>query len=87
MTSIEWADPPPQRTGVGNSKWLSVVAALKGRPGQWAKIATFGSPSSAQNLSREIRRGAGHWAPAGAFDAVRRDLDVYARYLGEEGRS
>ena len=80
--NIEWAEPPARRNGKGNSKWLPVIAELKKRPGQWAKITTLGSSTTAHNLAREIQRGAGHWGNEGTFEAAGRGCDVYARYIG-----
>lgn len=82
MTGIEFCDPPFNPKAKGNSKWHEVVLALRERPGEWAKIATRGTKESARNFASEIRRGSGNFRPAGAFEAVARDGQVWARYVG-----
>jgi hypothetical protein len=62
----------------------AAVAALKGRPGQWALVSTKDRPAAAKSLARKVRLGIGSWKPAGAFDATVRGLDVWAIYKGGE---
>jgi hypothetical protein len=76
---IEFVDPP--WTPSSNTQWSVVVAQLKGRPHEWAKIAARTS-DGANNLAKAVRHGSGTWAPRGAFEATCRSGDVYARYIG-----
>lgn len=78
---IEWGDPPPKRLLSG---LLPVATALKERPGQWARVLTYSSGGAAHVAAQQIKYGhSKHFKPAGSFDAVSRDCDVWARYVGD----
>lgn len=67
------------------TNWRLVSDQLRGRPGEWARIAV-GSHALAQ-FSRIVSGSARNWLPAGAFDATTRNVDgqivLWAVYIGE----
>lgn len=82
MPEVVFEEPP--RTRVQHA---IVVAALRERPGEWARVGVYATPGSAHSLARQIKRATlNAWAPAGAFEAVGRTVKgehrVYARYVG-----
>lgn len=73
--------PPRKGNRAPDGRWLSIAAALKDRPGQWALIAITGSTTSSW-----ISRGMRGFAPAGAYEATTRTLgkgrvELWARYV------
>lgn len=87
MDEIEWNDPPVRHRRTHN--WEPVAAALKERPGQWAKVA---AGDAHRQTPYNIANGQiNAFKPAGAFEGRSRiaadgTYDVYARYVGGVGR-
>lgn len=71
---------PPQNPPRGADATLrdQFVAALKARPGVWAKWPSVESTSFASN----IRRGMIRHFRGGEFEAETRNGSVYVRYVG-----
>jgi hypothetical protein len=83
MPPVDWVEKVPQRKRRG--KWFEITAALRTRPGQWARVATSTNTSYATML----KQGKLGDALPGEFEAEsRRDdvgsYDIYARYVGDE---
>lgn len=73
----------PVTTGRDPNAWQNEAAELKARPGQWARVATKQTTSSAGTLASRIKEGQIRaFIPAGHFQAVIRGMDVWARYVG-----
>lgn len=53
MSDIEWGAPPPKATGRTGAA-VEFVAALKTRPGEWAKYPTAMSNCAASNLRQRF---------------------------------
>jgi hypothetical protein len=88
MTELEWREPPPSRRGKHSAgKGAATAAALRQRPGVWARISQDGNSGTAI----AIKSGkASAFSPGGSFEAVTRkrpdgNFDIYARYVGENG--
>lgn len=85
---IEWENPPERKRAQQGSVWDPVAAALKSRPGKWARIVENGPTGIAS-----VIRGGGLvcFRPKGSFETrvgnytERWIADVYARYVGERG--
>lgn len=78
---VEWVSEPPRRRRRGG-KWTVILAALRERPGQWARVAT----SSNTGMATLLRQGKLGDAQPGEFEAVARvdelgAFDIYARYI------
>lgn len=64
--------------------WSPVARVLRARPGEWAKIAARASQPSASGVANSVRQGRYlAFQPSGAFEAVSRGTDVWARFVGE----
>jgi hypothetical protein len=73
MSELKWEDPPPQAKEPGRKSRLHVIAAaLKDRPGSWAKLEqSWDSLAAAKVYASGIRFAKSEaWAPKGAFDAI-----------------
>lgn len=87
INTVIWEDPP-DHTGAGHDgvtgKWEVVLDQLVDNPGTWGVIATFGDPSRAYNLNRNLRRGIlrGSKRPGFTFRSRRAgdEWRVYGRY-------
>lgn len=87
MSEFEWEDPPETTRRVYR-RHDTIARQLRGRQGEWAKVAVCRSDPGARNLANRVRSGLTvAYLPAGDFEAVVREVDgefrVYARYLGE----
>lgn len=88
MTEMKWEDPPGAKRGEGaQGKHIIIAAELRGRPGAWARVATYRNQRTAGSIAYGIRKGIQRaYEPAGAFEAVSRSdsegYQVYARYVG-----
>lgn len=90
--TVKWDDPPEElaqhRSGGARgplaTAWLSEVAELKSRPGQWGRIAYFpGGGRPAYNLVDNIRRGrVAAFRPQGTFEARAIKGEVWVRWTG-----
>jgi hypothetical protein len=85
---VKFQDPPPAKTGPHAGGWFQIAAELKARPGEWAIVRE----NVTSNISTYIRRGgSAAFVPAGSFEATARRngtpgrVDIYARYVGENG--
>lgn len=91
QTRIYFEEPPPRQTRpMGSTKNEQIAAKLRKRPGDWAKIGTYGSASSMNSVAHQIRHGKlTPYTPEGSFEAVARTVggkhNVWARYVGEGG--
>lgn len=84
--SISWESPSAHQSSRGQNDWTGIAAALRGRPGDWAKVFT-GKRSTASNNAERIKTGVGAFKPQGAFEATTRGngdgaVDLFARYVG-----
>ncbi len=86
---ITFEEPPQPRKGGGSVLHAQAAAALRARPGQWARIGTYSNSGSASSMVQTIRMARTRaYEPAGAFEAVSRTVKgvhgVWARYKGGE---
>lgn len=88
---IHFENPPvrQQRT-VKKTRHEQITAKLRKRPGEWARIGTYGSGASMSSTAYHIRHaGIAAYTPAGAYEATGRTVDgkhaVWARYIGPDG--
>lgn len=82
MTDIQFGGLPQSLRGFSISPW---AAALKERPGEWAKIQTYSNAGTASKAANNIRKGiVSAYRPAGSFEATIRGCDLWARYVGDE---
>lgn len=66
-------------------KYREQAAALRSSPGQWATIILAGSPNAAWCHAQAVKTGRrAAFRPAGSFQAVTRECEVIARYVGGE---
>lgn len=83
-SAVEWGDPPPAAYGAKSALYADAAAALRTRPGEWAKVASDLPPSTAS----QIRSGRYKAFPKGEFEITHRKVDgsdlrdVWARYIG-----
>jgi hypothetical protein len=82
MTAVEFGDLPPSTTRPW-TKWREVFELLKTRPGDWAKVTTTPTASTASSIASKLRRGQLGEIPEGEIEAVNRGMDVWARYIGD----
>lgn len=87
--AIDWVDEPPApRTSRTSARWADELAALRTRPGRWARIASDLKATTAHSSAKALRDSRGiPDTPAGTYEAVARATrpgicDLYARYLG-----
>jgi len=77
------APPPKAKPGGapgGNPNLAAIAERLRKNPGCWAMIGT-----NSVSLAKAIRDGdLEAYRPAGAFEAVYRSGDTWARYVGKE---
>lgn len=87
MNEIVFEDPP--RGGRGYIKHAPIAAALREKPGQWARVASYATLRHTSHVAYLMRSGRlKAYMPAGTFEAMGRTVDgvhaVYARYVGED---
>lgn len=90
MTSIVFEEPPASKRGAKSTRHRDVVAQLKARPGEWARIRTGTTRASVDSCAQQIRTGRlVAYNPAGTFEAVGRTVEgayvVFARYIAKDG--
>lgn len=86
-TVLAWEEPPVTVRRRGHRLPVDherIAAALRGRPGRWARL-----PMATTGLAGQIKRGdLRAYRPAGAFEAVRRgdgdEIRVWVRFVGQE---
>lgn len=85
----QWEDPPedvPMAGSSGRNRYAEVIKGLRENKGKWAKLAPRSSVQSARSLAGNILHGRiGSFTPAGAFEAKHSGVDVWVRFLGNEG--
>jgi hypothetical protein len=83
VESIQWSEPPLDSRG-GGRRHRPIAEALKNKPGEWAMIGTYPNARSSGQIAYAIRQASlVAYRPAGAFEAVGRRGQVFARYVGE----
>lgn len=76
--SVTFGDIPNRDT-----RWAPVAAALRERPGEWAKVEFEGTDSSCRSTASHIKKGVlKSFRPAGAFEAKTVNYELWARYVG-----
>lgn len=90
---IIWEDPPPRPVnrlggcppGRSRRDWYAIGAHLRDKPGEWARVTTAPSKTSASSIAGYINQGRNAVLRAG-FEATSRTVDdeyrVYVRYVG-----
>ena len=82
---IVWEEPPEVRHG-GHSQWLSRLAPVLERPGEWCRVHETTSGKSARSTVARLNHGRVGLPAPGKWEFVSRTKDghgyVYARYLG-----
>ncbi|MFC5799094.1 hypothetical protein [Streptomyces formicae] len=87
MSEFQWEDPPPPAEGRYH-RHGEIGRTLRGRRGQWARVAKYSTKGVAQDVAYGVRTGRfTAYEPAGDFDAAYREINgehwVYARYVGD----
>jgi len=85
MSPLEFGDlPKPASTPRPSLRtWTKEAAELRAHPHQWALLTTKSTVTTLDNTIYRIRHGQlAAFRPAGAFEAKRRGLDVWVRYVG-----
>jgi hypothetical protein len=83
--ALVWEDPPGAMSGTRTPRpeWADTLMA---RPGQWARVQEFDTPTLSGTAAGGIRHGRSWAKPKGTWDAVSRTIDgrcwLYARYVG-----
>lgn len=91
MSRIHFEEPPAKGHSTGKKTKHQVIAEkLARRPGQWAHVATYRTPSSAGSIAHLMRTAKlKAYAPAHSYEAAVRNVNgsqrIYARYVGEGG--
>lgn len=81
MTTVEFGELPPSPARPW-TRWREVFEVLQTRPGDWAKVSTTPTASTASSIASKLRRGGLGEIPEGDVEAVSRGTDVWARYVG-----
>ena len=82
VSPVEWGELPSGRRCT--TDWEPIAAALRERPGQWAKVTTLATLPAARSCAHHIRLGRNSCFQHG-FEAHARGCDVWARYVGDGG--
>lgn len=91
---IVWRTPPelnrksPKKRPGPKTKYLDIADLLRANPGRWALFTETMTTGLAHRIKFGVLRD---FQPAGAFEAVTRDVDpdtqqaaIYVRYIGNE---
>ena len=86
---ISWEAPPEPAGGAKAGVWSPIAAAVKKRPGQWAKVRTYSGSASARNIASHINKGRIAAFDGGGYEATSRTnhdgtYSIYLRYVGGE---
>lgn len=87
---LVFEDPPEVRRKARPHGYHQEVAEeLRTYAGEWARVDSYSTPSSASSMAQSIRRAnLAAYRPPGAFEATSRkvgnEFRVYARYVGED---
>ncbi|MFE6737563.1 hypothetical protein [Streptomyces tubercidicus] len=84
---FEKLPPSPRITPTASIRHTEIVAQLRARPNEWARIQERDKPGDAAGVAYQIRKGIlAAFRPAGHFEAKSRTVNdtfcVYARYVG-----
>lgn len=84
--SVEFVDnlPPEKRQESGRAEYRLFAAALRERPGVWAKWPLPIKDTTARGYASQIRSGMIAAFRGGQYDAVYREGTLFVRYLGEQ---
>lgn len=82
---ITWETPPPSKKGGrGTRKWPQRLAALRERPGEWAKFGPYATAAVASGSVRLIAK----WDDIDQFETAVRNIDreswLFVRFVGIE---
>ena len=83
-SSLVWEEPPASRGGRAvSARQLEIAAALREKPGEWAKVA---SGEKNDGLASSIRRSTGASFRDGVYEARsvktgEKQYDIYARFI------
>lgn len=85
---LQFVDEPPKPTrgpapGTETCDWRTEATELRKHPDKWALLSTRKNRASAALMAAQVRAGRLMAFRTGRWEAVSRDCDVYARYLGE----
>lgn len=85
---LTWQNPGRARAGQVDHQ--GVAEALVAKPGEWLRVSSYRTRSSAGSMAYSIRIAKLNvYAPAGSFEAVSRadggEFWVFARYVGQDG--
>lgn len=85
--AVVWEDPPPVRSGPGSRVFPEEVeAALRARPGQWARVRAFSRRTSASSVATRFRNGKTH-LNKDEWELAARRVDggsaLWARFVGK----
>lgn len=90
--TLIFEEPPPRSVVASTPRLdygahLGVAAALRLRPGEWARVGAYMSPETSASVAYAIKSAVTRaYLPAGSFEAVARTVEgenrVYARYVG-----
>jgi hypothetical protein len=84
---IVFEDPPPNGAGA-EGVWSDLLAPLRERPGEWARVRGPLTISSAGSTAGNLKNGKYAGCPKGDYEAVSRQVDgkayVWARYVGAD---
>lgn len=78
ITEIEWKNPSPPK----QRNWRETLEQLKARPGKWAQVAEYPTPSTAWKTVHRLRNNVLN-VPTGNYEFRHDGCEVFARYLGE----
>jgi|GEM_PF-3163930 len=90
MAQVEgpvFEDPPAATRGPGaKGRVNELVAPLRRRPGEWARVFGPATAKQATNWAQRLKLGRCYDVNEGEFEAIRRTVDgesfVWARYVG-----
>lgn len=76
---VDFGELPPDPRGRPPGVYDDVAAALRSRPGEWAKVTTLGK---AKPFVSTLRNGRNRSFPPTEFEAKLRGDDAWVRYIG-----
>jgi hypothetical protein len=83
VSEIVFEEPPQDGRNRSGRDHAGTAEALRARPGEWAKVFTCDGTNPAGTAAWQIRTGRlAPYRPSGAFEAMSRNGDVYARFVG-----
>lgn len=79
---IEWLDGDPpkiDKRSYHSHQHERIAALLRSRPNVWARLPQLSGTTPTRAFGGSLRA----YRPGGSFEAVVRDGEVYARYIGQ----